>query len=381
MSAKRSTTVYGSVVAAALVTLLVSQCADRSSPAAFGPTDVTVIEARPRPSTTQPAVADPPPQPSTALTTTTPTSSTSTTGLAVTTTTVLIDAAAAGPAEAGVAAPVRGEQFQLTEPIPAPATTTTEPPPPPTSAPPGPPGQRPAPPTTAPPNPSQPPPPPTTQPSTPPPASTSNDAIALTNQERANAGLAPLNANGALNIAAAVHSADQAARNQMTHTGSNGSNAGDRIRAAGYQPSTWGENVAAGYGSASGVVAGWMGSSGHRANILNPAFTQIGAHPRRRPTEPGTGRWSSPADAGDSSLHRPTQTDGIGGWGWGTGGSGAGCGSGIGGDGSGTGGSGVGRGSGIGGPGCGYGCGLGSGPGGPGCGYGAGSGVGPGGPG
>jgi uncharacterized protein YkwD len=91
-----------------------------------------------------------------------------------------------------------------------------------------------------------------------------------------NAGLAPLNANGALNNAAAAHSADQAARNQMTHTGSNGSNAGDRIRAAGYQPGTWGENVAAGYTSASSVVAGWMGSSGHRANILNPAFTQIG---------------------------------------------------------------------------------------------------------
>jgi uncharacterized protein YkwD len=62
----------------------------------------------------------------------------------------------------------------------------------------------------------------------------------------------------------------------MTHTGSNGSDAGDRIRAAGYQPSTWGENVAAGYTSASSVVAGWMGSSGHRANILNPAFTEIG---------------------------------------------------------------------------------------------------------
>jgi uncharacterized protein YkwD len=79
-----------------------------------------------------------------------------------------------------------------------------------------------------------------------------------------------------LNTAAAVHSADQAARNQMTHTGSDGSNAGDRISAAGYQAGTWGENVAAGYTSASSVVAGWMGSSGHRANILNPAFTQIG---------------------------------------------------------------------------------------------------------
>lgn len=62
----------------------------------------------------------------------------------------------------------------------------------------------------------------------------------------------------------------------MTHTGSNGSSAGDRIRANGGSFRTWGENVAAGFGSANGVVNGWMNSSGHRANILNPAFTQIG---------------------------------------------------------------------------------------------------------
>jgi uncharacterized protein YkwD len=62
----------------------------------------------------------------------------------------------------------------------------------------------------------------------------------------------------------------------MSHTGSDGSDAGDRIARAGYSASTWGENVAAGYPSASSVVDGWMGSSGHRQNILNPAFTHIG---------------------------------------------------------------------------------------------------------
>lgn len=40
---------------------------------------------------------------------------------------------------------------------------------------------------------------------------------------------------------------------------------------------TWGENVAAGYSSASAVVSGWMNSSGHRANILNGAYTQMGS--------------------------------------------------------------------------------------------------------
>jgi uncharacterized protein YkwD len=276
MSAKRSTTLYGGVVAAVLVTFVISQCADGSTPSAIPSPDVTVVDVVTQPPVTESVVSDPPLQSSTAPASTVPATSTTTTSVVViTTTTVPFDQAAAGPAEAGVAAPVRGEQFQLTEPIPAPATTTTtEPPPPPTTRPPAEPQPQPTQPPTSPTT--QPPEPPPTQPPVPPPASTSNDAITLTNQARANAGLAPLSANAALNSAAAAHSADQAARNLMTHTGSNGSNAGDRIRAAGYQPSTWGENVAAGYSSASSVVAGWMGSSGHRANILNPAFTQIG---------------------------------------------------------------------------------------------------------
>ncbi len=62
----------------------------------------------------------------------------------------------------------------------------------------------------------------------------------------------------------------------MTHTGSDGSNAGDRIARAGFAASAWGENVAAGYGSTTAVMDGWMGSRGHRENILGDAFTSIG---------------------------------------------------------------------------------------------------------
>lgn len=62
----------------------------------------------------------------------------------------------------------------------------------------------------------------------------------------------------------------------MGHTGSDGSSAADRISANGGSFQTWGENVAAGYGSAAGVIDGWMNSSGHRENILNPSMTQIG---------------------------------------------------------------------------------------------------------
>jgi uncharacterized protein YkwD len=90
------------------------------------------------------------------------------------------------------------------------------------------------------------------------------------------AGLAPLTAHSAVEQAALIHSIDQARMNQMSHTGSDGSNGGTRLTRAGYTWSTWGENVAAGYGSASSVVAGWMGSSGHRANIVNPSFVHVG---------------------------------------------------------------------------------------------------------
>lgn len=202
--------------------------------------------------------------------------------------TTIADPIVPGPAEAVLSAH-RSEAIQLTDPPPPPPTTTTttttapRQTAPATTQPPAPqqpvPAPQPAPqPTTAPPDP--PPatdPPPTAPPATNPPApSNSNDAVAITNQRRAEAGLAPVSSNNLLMQAAASHSADQASRSTMTHTGSNGSDAGQRISALGYSWGTWGENVAAGYGSASSVMDGWMNSSGHRANILNPAFTEIG---------------------------------------------------------------------------------------------------------
>ena len=106
--------------------------------------------------------------------------------------------------------------------------------------------------------------------------SASSAAIDAANAERVAAGLAALQSGAALNSAAVTHSIDQASHNTMTHTGSDGSNAGTRLARAGFSASTWGENVAAGYTSAASVVSGWMGSSGHRDNILNPNFTYIG---------------------------------------------------------------------------------------------------------
>ena len=62
----------------------------------------------------------------------------------------------------------------------------------------------------------------------------------------------------------------------MSHTGSDGSNPGDRIARAGYRFSAWAENVAMGYPDAASVMDGWMNSPGHRANILSGNVTEIG---------------------------------------------------------------------------------------------------------
>ncbi|MEU9084997.1 CAP domain-containing protein [Streptomyces sp. NPDC048357] len=110
-----------------------------------------------------------------------------------------------------------------------------------------------------------------------PPASGSAAAVlALVNQERAAAGCPNLTLNAKLTKAAQDHSADMAAHGNMSHTGSDGSDAGARITRAGYTWSSYGENVAYGYSTPEKVMEGWMNSPGHRANILNCSFKEIG---------------------------------------------------------------------------------------------------------
>jgi uncharacterized protein YkwD len=104
----------------------------------------------------------------------------------------------------------------------------------------------------------------------------SSECTGLANAQRVAVGLAPLTVNANLNSAAEGHSAYQASIATMTHDGAGGVNAGTRMTNAGYVWRTWGENVAYGQADCAAVVAAWMASAGHRANILNPAFTHIG---------------------------------------------------------------------------------------------------------
>ncbi|MBL1114091.1 CAP domain-containing protein [Streptomyces sp. 110] len=107
-------------------------------------------------------------------------------------------------------------------------------------------------------------------------ATDQQEVVDLVNSERGKAGCQPLTVNAKLTKAAQDHSEDMAAHRNMSHTGSDGSSPGDRIERAGYSWRAYGENVAYGYDSPKSVMAGWMNSSGHKANILNCDFKEIG---------------------------------------------------------------------------------------------------------
>ncbi|MFF1380598.1 sigma-70 family RNA polymerase sigma factor [Streptomyces sp. NPDC058308] len=108
------------------------------------------------------------------------------------------------------------------------------------------------------------------------PSGTAVQVVALVNTERAKAGCGPVRSNGKLATAAAKHSADMAARDYFDHTSPDGTDPGDRITAAGYRWSTYGENIARGQRSPASVMDSWMNSPGHRANILNCDFKELG---------------------------------------------------------------------------------------------------------
>ncbi|MEV6536428.1 sigma-70 family RNA polymerase sigma factor [Streptomyces sp. NPDC051639] len=108
------------------------------------------------------------------------------------------------------------------------------------------------------------------------PATTVAQVVALVNKERATAGCGPLAEDAQLEKAAQAHSDDMAARNFFEHTNPDGADPGQRITAAGYRWSTYGENIAQGQQTPEAVMESWMNSPGHRANILNCAFKNIG---------------------------------------------------------------------------------------------------------
>jgi uncharacterized protein YkwD len=114
-------------------------------------------------------------------------------------------------------------------------------------------------------------------------ATVAEATLCLLNGERADRGLATLRPNDRLRRAALVHGNDMIAHTFFSHSGRNGSQPAQRIRASGYLSGGggWriGENLAWGTGdlaSPKAIMAAWMNSTGHRANILQPAYREIG---------------------------------------------------------------------------------------------------------
>lgn len=76
--------------------------------------------------------------------------------------------------------------------------------------------------------------------------------------------------------AALGHGQDMVSRNFFSHTGSNSSDVGDRVAAAGYAATRAGENLGAGQRSVASVMAAWLASEGHCANLMNAAYRELG---------------------------------------------------------------------------------------------------------
>ena len=100
--------------------------------------------------------------------------------------------------------------------------------------------------------------------------------FALHNAARRDRDLKPLCVHPALQKAARAHSKDMIERDYFSHvTKGRNEDACERIRRYGYSWSACGENI--GYRSTPDrMFDAWMGSSGHRANILSGRFREVG---------------------------------------------------------------------------------------------------------
>lgn len=102
------------------------------------------------------------------------------------------------------------------------------------------------------------------------------EVIRLVNEIRRQNGLQPLKENWELSRVARYKSQDMLDNGYFAHNSPTYGTPFQMIKAFGLSYRTAGENIAYGYASPQAVVNGWMNSSGHRANILNASYTQIG---------------------------------------------------------------------------------------------------------
>jgi uncharacterized protein YkwD len=102
------------------------------------------------------------------------------------------------------------------------------------------------------------------------------EMLARVNAERAAAGAGPLLRDPRLDDAAQRHAEDMLVRSYYNHVSPDGITPADRARKSGYYTRMVAENIARGPVAVEEVMNNWMGSSGHRRNLLLPTFTHLG---------------------------------------------------------------------------------------------------------
>lgn len=106
--------------------------------------------------------------------------------------------------------------------------------------------------------------------------SVQNEILSLVNAERSNLGLNPLKLNWELSRVAKAKSEDMAHEGYFSHTSPTYGTPFEMMKHFGITYRTAGENIAAGQKTSREVMQAWMNSKGHRENILNPKYTELG---------------------------------------------------------------------------------------------------------
>jgi uncharacterized YkwD family protein len=107
-------------------------------------------------------------------------------------------------------------------------------------------------------------------------SSYAQQVLDLVNSERAKYGLSPLTLNASVTKVAQAKAEDMKNNNYFSHTSPTYGSPFDMLKSFGVSYKTAGENIAKGQKTPEAVVSAWMNSEGHRANILNKNYTQLG---------------------------------------------------------------------------------------------------------
>ena len=98
----------------------------------------------------------------------------------------------------------------------------------------------------------------------------------LLNDTRGGFDVLPVVHNDLLTEAATLHARDMVENDYLSHTDLDGGTVGDRVLEVGYDYSFVAENIAQGFTTQESVMDAWMGSPGHRSNILDPRAAEFG---------------------------------------------------------------------------------------------------------